>query len=220
MINRFSNLFYIIFLSLIRNLSGSLGIKLRAYYYKKKLKFCGNNLIVSENVYIEGCEFIEIGDNVHIDKFVFISTSINLSGIIIDNKIENNIIPRGFVKIKSNIHICPNVLISGHGGILIDNNVVISAGTKIYSLSNLYKPKNLSNSTYSLMPYKNSYFEIGNVIILNNTWIGLNCIILPGSKIEKDVFLYSNSIVRNETLIENSVYGSIYNLTKLKNRFE
>ena len=57
-----------IYISCIRNLSGGVGIKLRYYYYKRRLKYLGRNVIIYTGVFISQPENISIGDGTHIDK--------------------------------------------------------------------------------------------------------------------------------------------------------
>jgi len=46
---------------------GPTGRKIRYFYWRKKFKKCGKNVIIDEGVIIKNPEWISIGDNVWID---------------------------------------------------------------------------------------------------------------------------------------------------------
>ena len=48
------------------------------FFDKSKLKSCGTNVIIGKTVRIRYPQFVEIGDNVIIDDFTYISTSLKL----------------------------------------------------------------------------------------------------------------------------------------------
>jgi acetyltransferase-like isoleucine patch superfamily enzyme len=186
----------------IINLPGRSGVKLRQIYYKKKLKNCGKNLHIETNVYLDGVEHISIGDNVCIDRFSIISTGVNIQGEV-HHKINDNNINNGEIIIGSNIHICQGVIIMGYGGISIGNNSVMSAGCKIYSLSNTAYKIGDRKKIISIMPYSTAPFIMGSVILDENVWLGLNTIIMPGVTIKRNSFSSSNSLIMS-SFPENS----------------
>ncbi|KKG02320.1 hypothetical protein DU55_09940 [Methanosarcina mazei] len=47
----------------IKYFPGALGINCRRYYYSRKLKACGSNLVINENIIIKVSKNISIGDN-------------------------------------------------------------------------------------------------------------------------------------------------------------
>ena len=50
--------------SLIRNISGGLGQRIRYFYYKNRFKHCGSNVKIDEGVIFQNPENINIGNNV------------------------------------------------------------------------------------------------------------------------------------------------------------
>jgi len=91
----------------------------------------------------------------------------------------------GNISIGSNTHIGALTYILGSGGIKIGNNCSISQGVKIYSKSDDYKSIK-----------KNKYKS--KVLILENCIIGSNSVILPGSKLNKNVRIGALTIVNKE----------------------
>ncbi|QNJ07697.1 hexapeptide transferase [Synechococcus sp. Minos11] len=138
---------------------------------------------------------ISIGNNVHIDKYTLISTGSSLTGNIHFSDNKNFSHPPGAIVIGDNIHVCPFCTLAGFGGLEIQDNTVLSAYTKVYSLSNIPNDHDLKSRRVSLMPYISAPFIAGPVVIKKNSWIGLNCIIMPSVTIGEDAFCVSNSVI-------------------------
>lgn len=176
-------------------LPGPTGILLRRWYYGKIFKRCGKNLIIDIGVSISGAEFISVGDNVYIDKYCIFSTGNKLTGKI-ERKSNNNFpFTEGEIIIGDNIHIVQYCIIMGYGGVLIENNCVLSANSKIYSLTNTAYDLNDRSLIVSLMPYTQANFLISPVVLNYNVWLGLNTIVMPGVTINKNSFCVSNSVL-------------------------
>jgi acetyltransferase-like isoleucine patch superfamily enzyme len=190
-----TNIFSDFIILFITNLPGALGDKLRYIFYKTRLKSIGRNVLIDTGVSFSGTRLISIGDNVHIDKNCIISTGIRLQGQLFrKNSIELST-NEGEIFIGDNIHICPNCILVGYGGLYIDSNSTISAGTKLYSLTNIaYNPDNRSE-VISIMPYEQAPFLIGPIVLRSNVWLGLNCIVMPNVVIGENSFVSSNSLV-------------------------
>jgi len=207
------NQFFLLLESLIRNLSGKLGQKLRAFYYSKRAGSCGKNLIIDEGVIIQGIKDIHLGDNVWIDKYCILMAGkikIDKNNLIV--KQQPLKIEEGMIKIGDNSHIGIGTIIQGHGGIKIGHFFTCSAGAKIYSLSNDYS---LSfNGTIG--NNQNTFFIKSKIIIQDNVWIGLNSIIL-GGLIEKDSFIAPNSLVITNVKENSFMAGNP--AKKIKDRF-
>ncbi len=54
--------------TVITNISGNVGRKIRYLYYSKRFKKCGKNVLIDEGVIIQNPEWISIGNDVWIDK--------------------------------------------------------------------------------------------------------------------------------------------------------
>jgi galactoside O-acetyltransferase len=196
---------------------GNTGIILRRKYYKNKFKSCGKNLVIDVGVSISGTELISVGDDVFIDKYCIISTGKNLIGEIHRKKNESFLNEEGEIHIGNNIHIAQFCILMGYGGLVIENNCVLSADCKIYTLTNTaYNPTNRSEIV-SLMPYNQSHFLLSPIILKRNVWLGLNSIIMPGITVGENSFIVSNSLLLSS--FPNNSYINGQPAEKIKNRF-
>lgn len=187
---------------------GSFGFKLRYFYYKRRFKKCGKNVIIDIGVTIEGTEFISIGDNVHIDKYCIISTGKTLTGKI-QRKVNSDFNgEEGEIIIGNDIHIAQFCILMGYGGIQINNNCVLSSGCKIYSLTNTAYDIEDKEKIISIMPYSQAPFLLSAVFLDYNNWLGLNTIIMPSVSIGKNSFSTSNSLITNGFMDNSYVSGS------------
>lgn len=201
---------------------GPTGRRLRYYYWRKKFKKCGKNVLIDEGVIIQGAEYISIGDNVWIDKYsVLMAGPVKFNDNSVVKRIENKNFKyeEGELIIGNGIHIGISNIIQAHGGVYIGNNVTTSAGVKIYSLSNYpYDENDLETITYAncMASGKISYI-ISPVVIEDGVWIALSSIVLGGT-IGKNSFISSNSLVYKD-IPENS-YASGNPARKIKDRFQ
>jgi acetyltransferase-like isoleucine patch superfamily enzyme len=218
------NQFFILIESMIRNLSGKLGQKLRAFYYSKRAGSCGKNLRIDEGVIIQGIKDIYFGDNVWIDKYCIVTAG-KVSGLT-DENCRNKTksyhgeynVKEGELRIGNNVHFTPYCLIQAHGGIYIGNHVGLASGVKLYSLSNLPNdPTNKSRIIHMTSSLENEYYLMSKIIIENNVVISLNSIVLPGIIIEKNSFIAPNSVVM--TKVKENSFMSGNPAKRIKDRF-
>ncbi|GLI54147.1 acyltransferase [Thermodesulfovibrio yellowstonii] len=199
--------------SMIRNVSGRLGLALRRRYYSKRFAKCGSNLQIDEGVIIRGVEYIFIGDNVWIDKHcILIAGKVDIPSERV--KVRQNKsykYKEGELHVGSNVHIAPQCIIQAHGGVSIGDYFTASAGSKIYSLSN-----DVQGCRYGTHSNYDVKFIISPISIGENVWIGLNTIVL-GGHIGKNSFIAPNSVVLTD--IEENSFASGNPAKKIKNRF-
>lgn len=197
---RYAGQFNECYVSWIRYIDGPFGEKKRYSFYKKHLRFVGENVRFDTGVYIYGMEYVSIGANTHIDKnCIIIGSPENLDlthRIVITKLNDSELEKKGEVKIGKECHISQNCMIYGYGGVLIGDNCVMSAGSKIYSLTSMYHNPSDTAEIISIVPYSGkSPTLIGSVSLADNVWIGIDVIISPGVSIEKNSFVRSRSIV-------------------------
>ena len=122
-----------------------------------KLKSCGTNVIIGKTVRIRYPELVEIGDNVIIDDFTYISTSL---------------------KLHSNIHISSGCKIIGGKNAFVEMfpfstlapNVVLSAGSDDYK----------DGVATPMVPLEfKANATIGKIIINKHCILGANSVVLP-----------------------------------------
>lgn len=198
-------------LARITCLDGPLGYKLRYRFWKKKLKYLGENVLIDTNVFISNPEYISIGSHTHIDKnciLVGSSPDLDLSNRYLKTRTNRHYIgKKGQITIGDDCHLSQNTMVYGYGGVSIGNNCVLSADSKIYSLTSMaYNPEDRSQ-VVSIVPYtgKSPTLE-GPVVLEDNVWAGIGCIISPGVTIEKNSFIKSLTII-NTSFPENSYIG-------------
>ncbi len=158
------------------------------------LKKCGKNVIIGKTVRIRYPELVEIGDNVIIDDFSYISTAL---------------------KIASNVHISAGCKIIGGKKAFVSfdrfstlsPNVVIAAGSDDY-LSGIATPMIPSE-------YKGN-FEVGSVEINRHCIIGSNSTILPNVILNVGSSVGANSLV-NDNLKAWVLYAGVP-AKEIKNR--
>ena len=207
------NQFFLLVESLIRNLSGILGQKLRTFYYSKRARSCGKNLVVDEGVIIQGIKDIYFGDNVWIDKYcILMAGKIQIDENHCIFKQQQLNVEEGVIQIGNNSHIGIRTIIQGHGGIKIGDFFTSSAETKIYSLSNDYNHS--FNGTVG--NNQDTFFIKSKIVIADNVWLGLNTIILTGF-IDKDSFIAPNSLVITQVEKNSFMLGNP--AKRIKDRF-
>lgn len=218
MIKRFLN---DIIISLITNIGGSTGRKLRYIYYRKKFKKCGTNVVIDEGVIISNPSFISIGNNVWIDKYsILIAGKSTLRGVVKSIENKNYNLSEGELVIGNGVHIGSFNIVQAHAGVLIGDCVTTSAGVKIYSLSNYpFNEENRKQITYAncfVGDDKIVSYIYSPIVINEGVWIALNCIVLGGT-IGKNSFVASNSVVIND--IPSNSYAKGNPAIRIKERF-
>ena len=148
------------------------------------LKKCGNNVIIGKTVRIRYPELVEISDNVIIDDFCYISTSLKISS---------------FVHISSGCKIIGGKESSVFFGkySTTSPNVVIAAGSDDY----------YGGIATPLVPEKyKGEVERGNIEVNEHCVIGSNSTILPNVKLGMGSVLGAQSLL-NKNSEDWSVYA-------------
>jgi acetyltransferase-like isoleucine patch superfamily enzyme len=202
----------------VTHLPSGPGNRLRYWYYKRKLKYCGNGVVIDTGTVIEGCSLVSIGNNVHIDKSCLLTTGSVLQGKIFRKDYKDWMVPANEIIIEDDVHIVNHCMIVGFGGVLIKRNSTLSAGTKIYSLSNLPADPDCPEKVVSIMPYSQAPFILSPVLLEQNVWLGLNCIVMPGTKVNKNSFAVSNSLLLGEYEENSHLAGQP--ASKVKKRYQ
>ena len=141
-------------------------------------KSLGSHVKISRNCVFYGIENISVGDYSRIDDFCLLSAS-----------------PSSEIIIGRNVHIAAGVYLYGGGGIFIDDFSGISAGSKVYSVTDDYSGLFLTNPTIPV--------EFRNVIckrveLHKHSLIGAGTVLLPGSIVSEGTAVGAMSIVNKE----------------------
>jgi galactoside O-acetyltransferase len=148
-------------------------------------KSLGTNILIDESCIINGIENISIGSNVRIDAFTIINSS------------------NGNLKIGSNVHISNSCSLSCSGNVELKDFSGLSSGVKIYSASDDYLGRSMTNPT---VPEKYKKVKIGKVILEKHVIIGSSSVILPNVTIGEGASVGALSLVK-DNLEEWSVYA-------------
>jgi len=150
------------------------------YYSRDELesagfKALGGNISIARNCTLVGMENMSIGDNVRIDGYC----SIIAAG-------------SGYVNLGSYIHIGGYCLLSAGDGIEIQDFSGLSHGSYIYSRSDDYSGKHLTNPT---VPEQYTNIIKGPVTLERHVIIGSGSIILPNITIGEGSAIGAHSLV-------------------------
>lgn len=125
-------------------------------------KSVGNNVLVAKDCSIIGLHNICIGNNVRIDSHTTI------------------VAPNGYLNIGSYIHIGGKSYIGASGGITLEDFVGLSGGVSLYSASDDYSGRALTNPT---VPSEFTNVKRAEIILSRHVIIGAGSIVLPGCKV-------------------------------------
>ena len=157
--------------------------ELKGFGFKK----IGKNVMIAKNCTIIGLNNISLGNNIRIDSNV----------VIVANS--------GYLKLESYIHIGAGCYLGCGSGITFSNFSGLSQGVHIYSASDDYSGKSLTNST---IPKKYRNMKSAPVFLKKHTIIGAASVILPGVTIGKGTSVGALSFV-HISLDEWSVYFGV-----------
>ena len=166
------------------------------FFERSQLKRCGQNVIIGKTVRIRCPELVEIGDNVIIDDFTYISTALYLSDYVH--------ISAGCKLIGGrNAHIR-----FGHFSTLAPN-VVLAAGSDDY-LGGLATP---------LVPLKfKGNVEIGEIVLGDHCIVGANSTVLPNVHFGDGSCLGAQSLAKRDLEAWTLHGGSPARLLKRRDR--
>lgn len=155
----------------------------QGYYSRDELegagfKALGSNVSIARNCTLVGMENMSIGDNVRIDGYC----SIIAAGT-------------GYLDIGSYIHIGGYCLLSAGNGIVIQDFAGISHGSYLYSRSDDYSGKHLTNPT---VPEKYTSIVKGPVTLGRHVIIGSGSILLPNVTIGEGSAVGAHSLVTKD----------------------
>lgn len=145
----------------------------------------GDNVKVAKDCSIIGLGNIELGDNVRIDSY----TSI--------------IAASGFIKIGRYVHIGGGSYIGAAGGIIMEDFAGLSGGVSLYSASDDYTGRALTNPT---VPSEYTAVKRAPIFLGKHVIIGSGSIVLPGCRIEEGCAVGALSMV-NKSLEPWGIYS-------------
>ena len=152
---------------------------------KMNFKKLGTNVKISSKASIYDTEKMEIGDNSRVDDFCVIS---------------------GLIRLGCNVHIAPMCLLAGgRRGIFMEDFSALAYGVKVFTQTDDYSGKYLTNPTVPSQYTK----PIGRAIYIGkHVIVGTNSVLLPGCKIEEGVSVGAISLVQG-TLKKWKIYSGM-----------
>lgn len=205
--------------SLIRNVGGPLGIRLRRAWYGHRLKACGEGLVVEVGVSIVGAGHISLGDHVWIDRnSVLIAGPPRPEARIVEARCPGDAVAEGEISIGGHSHLGIGTIIQGHGGVAVGPCFTCSAGVKIYSFSADYRTCRFGTVGYG--GEADEYapgFRVTPVVIGRNVWLGLN-VSMIGHRIGDDSFALPGSVLTTDVPPNSVVAGAP--ARRIRARFE
>ena len=206
-------------------LPGSFGYRIRYLYYKRKLACLGKGATIDVGVQFVNPQFIYVGENTWIDKYVTLLAGALHEG---DRKIYRKPNPRfhraeGEIWIGCDCHIASYVLVCGHGGVYIGDKMTIASGAKVYSLSHHYRNLSDRNDDFeykftSRAPAREQALIAGPVVIEEATAIGLNAVVLPGVTIGSGAWVGALAMVVRDVPAGAIVAGNPASVVKFKSK--
>jgi acetyltransferase-like isoleucine patch superfamily enzyme len=155
-------------------------------------KKIGENVLIDKNVFIPNTNNIEIGNNVRIDMGSIISVPKN-----------------GEIIIKNNVHIAPyNLIYCGNNfKILFNNHSGLAHGCKLFGRTENYDGSFLMNPTHNSEDVK---LIEGDIILEKFATLGCDSILFPGSVIPVGTILGSKSLYTAKYKLHDwSMYAGI-----------
>ena len=171
------------------------------YYTSSELlnagfKSIGQNVQIAKNCTIIGESKIQIGDNVRIDSY---------TSIIADGD--------GFVELGSYVHIGAYTYLGAGAGIVLKDFSGLSQGVKIYSRSDDYGGRCMTNP---MVPSEFTGGSQGMVTLEKHVIIGSNTVILPRVTVADGASVGAQSLVLKDLEEWGVYFGSP--VRKIKNR--
>ena len=158
-------------------------------------KLLGKNVLVSNKASIYEAYKIEVGDNSRIDDFCLLS---------------------GKITIGKNVLITPYCnLAGGEKGIVLEDFTTLAYGVHVFSQSDDYSGKTMTNSTVP-KKYKEEIKE--QIIIKKHSIIGTGSNIMPGVIIGEGTSVGAMSLVTKSTKEWSLYYGIPARMIKEKSR--
>ena len=154
------------------------------FFDKKRLKFCGTNVIIGKTVRIRKPEECIIGDNTIIDDFAYISCPI---------------------EIGNNCHIASHVSISGgKGKFTMGNYSTLSSHVSVHCASSDYSQTSLDLP--SVPPEEQYGGFVEDVSLGDHVVIGSHSVILPGVNIPDYVACGAFTLMNKKDYQELGLY--------------
>ncbi len=183
-------------LMIIKYMDGPLGYKLRQVYYRSKLRYLGENVLIDPDVSLSLNRSISINDFSRIGKGAQLYA------------------PEGYIRIGKRCHIGNWIL--GHGGVEIGD--CVASGGMILSVTDTYYGG--ARMAGPMIPAEQRNLRYGKVTIEDDVFIGQYSIIMPGVTIGEGAVIGPHSLVIKNvkpwTVVQGSPAVEIFEREKVR----
>jgi acetyltransferase-like isoleucine patch superfamily enzyme len=179
---------------------GRAGSTLRVVYFRARGAKLGKRVRIDPLVQIDRPDLVCIGDDTWIDRNAILIAGEPREGRETRYVGDVDRIQPGRIQIGQRCHVGPFAILSGLGGLYAADDVTLSAGTKVYSLSHHYRswsrPEDATVVFGSMGSDANQAMLQGAVVLERNVGTGADVLILPGTTIGERTFVRPRSVVR------------------------
>lgn len=163
---------------MLRILPGSIGVRLRYRFYKKRMRKMGEGAYISTGCIIRGEKNIVLGDGV----------ALGISNILYAGETEGE----ELIQIGDNTATNGNVMINADmgGNIRIGKYCLIGPNVVFRASNHRYDSKDV--------PIQKQGHVSGEIIVGDDVWIGANVVILPGAVIGDGAVIGAGSVVTGD----------------------
>jgi acetyltransferase-like isoleucine patch superfamily enzyme len=203
-----------VFLFPVQYIPGAAGDRVRRLVWRFFLGGMGKHVHIDVGVQFVNPRFIFVGDDTWIDKYAVLIAGPPCEGKRLICRKPNHEFPakEGELHIGSRCHIAPHSLIQAHGGVWIGNELTITSGSRIYSMSHHYRPLDQPQTKfYRFSTYakeEDQALIISPVVVQSGAAVGLNCVVMPGSTIGENSWVANSSVVQG-VIPPNSIAGGV-----------
>jgi acetyltransferase-like isoleucine patch superfamily enzyme len=160
---------------------GPVGIKLRQLYYANRLGGLGANVLIGPGVQMTHPERIWLSD------FAFVDRGVTLDAL------------GGELRIGRRIHVAPCALLSGVGGLVLEDYAAVGAFARVYSHSEA--PVGGKRMSGPMIPEDMKGMVTAPVRVGKDAVIATGAVVLPGVTIGQGAIVGANSLVPAHTTI-------------------
>ena len=157
---------------IVGSVPGSTGVRLRTAYYRRKLRHLGANPIIETGMQIAAAERISIGDHFYALRNCFFAAPYG-----------------GTIELGDYVSLAANVVLNAgdHGVIRVGNRSGIANNCLLRTSQHRYDDPT--------RPFKTQGHRSGTIIIEQDVWVTANCVLLPGTYLERGCIVCPGSVV-------------------------
>ena len=171
--------------SLVGSLPGSTGVRLRAAYYRRKLKHLGAHPILETGIEIAAPERISIGVEFYALRNCFLGAPHG-----------------GTIELGDHVSLATNVVVNA------GNEGVIRIGHRSGIANNCMLRTSQHRYDDPTRPFKLQGHRSGTIIIEEDVWVTANCVLLPGTHLERGCIVCPGSVVSGRISAYTIVAGN------------